>query len=718
LIYYTISLAQPACVDNPSAADYCTDATPICNLNGYCGNTSGSYTNHVSSLNQDNETNTPLGNVFCATIQNNSWVKFVANSTTAVFNVWVSNCSINKGIQMRIYSTTDCYNFTPVSNCWNPQIPTNGQITATGLVAGQVYFFMIDGANGDICDYIIAASSGVSTVPDISPSKHICIGQTTSLTATGGDEYLWTSIPYDPLLSSQNTNSTITVNPSVTTTYTVTVLKDGNNTFCTDVNYTLSSVITVNPMPAINIIPSFEHCNTADGTLSVQITNSSGAYNYLWNTSPVQNTQTAENLVAGTYSVTVSDSYGCSSTALATVSNVNYETPVIVTATALCLGGTAVLDAGSGYLSYSWSTGSSNQTISTIIGGLFSVTVTGDNNCVGSDSTWINVIQPTPNIVGNPFLCLLDSTSLEISNHFVSYLWSTGSTEDSITVNEAQTYSITVTDNWGCSGSSEILVWNNDGPYSSLTATNEMCDQSNGSARIVATGGQGIYAYSWDNNTTDTIANGLSAGYHFVTVSDGNCQTIDSVIVYETEGPFADFLIYEDLLVLLEESVKAEFTDNTTGDIINWYWYFGDGGYEEYQTQASHYYENSGIYDITHIVEDRNGCLDTVVRSIRIKDYFTVYIPNCFVPYGDGINTSFFPIGQGWDSEDFEMFIYDRWGSVVFYSNDITNNKWNGTYNNTGKLEDMTDGVYVYLIRIKEEDYLVHEYRGTVTLLK
>jgi len=133
------AIAQPPCGTNAIAADFCADAVPICNLNGYCGNTSTTYTNYVSSTNHTNETNTPLGSIFCASIQNNSWIKFIADSTVAIFSIWTSNCSDNNGIQMQIYSTTDCYNFIAVSNCWNPMSPTSGQITATGLVPGQTY---------------------------------------------------------------------------------------------------------------------------------------------------------------------------------------------------------------------------------------------------------------------------------------------------------------------------------------------------------------------------------------------------------------------------------------------------------------------------------------------------------------------------------------------------------------------------------------------------
>lgn len=109
----------PPCLANPAANDFCATATPICNLNGFCGNTSASYTATGGGN---------LTTVFCGSIENNSWLSFVANATTATLNIWVSNCALGYGIQMQIYSTNNCTNFTSVSNCWNPGVMQNGTI--------------------------------------------------------------------------------------------------------------------------------------------------------------------------------------------------------------------------------------------------------------------------------------------------------------------------------------------------------------------------------------------------------------------------------------------------------------------------------------------------------------------------------------------------------------------------------------------------------------
>lgn len=303
--------AQPPCATNPIAGDYCSTATPICNLNGYCGNTSSFYTNTVSPTNNSNETNTPLGNVFCASIQNNSWLKFIANANTAVFSVWCSNCANGNGIQMQIYSTPDCYNFTAVSNCWNPLSPTNGQITATGLTPGTAYYFMIDGTNGDVCDYVIACDTGINQSPAVTPSQFTCSGAPATLTATGGILYAWTANPPDPSLTGQQTNATINVTPAVNTVYTVTIINPGLNTFCiSDTTILTTSVSLSNLAVQVqSVTPSL--CNQGTGTATVMAGGGIQPYTFLWNTSPAQTNAMLQNVPAGSYTVTVTDSAGC-----------------------------------------------------------------------------------------------------------------------------------------------------------------------------------------------------------------------------------------------------------------------------------------------------------------------------------------------------------------------------------------------------------------------
>ncbi len=220
----------PVCTGNDTASDNCENHTPICNLDGYCGNTSSGYTADHTELNYDST------GVFCGTIDNNSWLSFVADSTVALIDVWVRNCTgippLGRihGIQIQIYDG-DCNNFTPVSNCWSPDKEADGRIKATGLTPGNTYYIMIDGWGGDDCEYFFAASeeSGI-IVASAGHDQTICEGETATLVASGGSSVTWTSTPTDPSLSGQENNMTINVSPGQTTTYTATV--SGFNPAC------------------------------------------------------------------------------------------------------------------------------------------------------------------------------------------------------------------------------------------------------------------------------------------------------------------------------------------------------------------------------------------------------------------------------------------------------------------------------------------------------
>jgi len=722
LVFFIKTFSQPTCSSNPAASDFCSNATPICNLNGYCGNTSSSYSATVTSSNSSSENSTPLHNVFCASIQNNSWLKFIADSNVAVFDVWVSNCSINKGIQMQIYSTTDCYNFTPVSNCWNPQAPTNGQIIATGLNQGQIYYFMIDGTMGDICDYVIAANSGISSSPTVTHDQSICIGSTVTITATNGNSYTWSSNPIDPNLSGQSSNSSINVSPTTTTIYYVTVTKTGDNLFCSNNITILQSKITVNTPPKLDAGSTDEHCSHSDGTMFVNIIDSSGTYNYFWNTTPTQNNQTAQNLTAGNYSVTVKDSNGCSTISSVTVnSNPNLE-PNILGPSSICDGTEINIEAVNTFpVSYLWSTGENTQIISVSSGGLYSVTASDCISCSGTSDILIEQLsKPEPQITGLNYVCYGSSISLVVDSSYSSYLWSSASINQAINISYGGIYYVTVTDSNNCSGTANHTVDQKYGPTLLLSSTNEICNKLNGTATVIASGGEGYYSYLWNNGAYTNLITGLSSGLYSVTVTDDYCPTSSSVKVFETPGPTADFYVHPQVKTYLDEPVKFSFNDNSLGSIIKWLWDFGDGSSQEDNKDVIHYYNGVGIYTVMHIVIDTNDCADTATNFVKLKDIFTFYIPSAFSPNGDGINEVFEPKGENVDPDNFNMYIYDRWGKLV-YKTSIWNNSstvgWNGTENNKNG-ETYKPDIYVYKILLKEIEGPIHEYEGSLLLIK
>jgi gliding motility-associated-like protein len=722
LFQYSV-FSQPPCATNPIADDFCSTATPICNLNGYCGNTSASYTNWISTTNHNNETNAPLGNVFCATIQNNSWLKFVASANTAIFDVWVSNCANNHGIQMQIYETTDCYNFTAVSNCLNPMTPTNGQITATGLVPGQVYYFMIDGTQGDICDYVIAANTGV-VAPAVSPGQSVCAGTTVAITASGGSGYNWTSSPPDPSLNGQTTNASIHVAPTVTTVYSVNITIPGSNTFCPTTTNILTSQVTIFPLPDISLVSTPDYCGLSNGTTTVHVVGDSTAFDYLWSTLPQQTSQTANGLSAGMYAVTVTDSNSCSSVdSVQVIQNLQLN-PTITGPSGFCDGNSIQLDAGSGFASYLWSNNSTSKTIQINQGGTYSVTVTIGAVCSGIDTITVSeFLNPKPHITGPPLVCSGVSSIIDAGGGFTSYLWSTGAVSQAISVVEGGTFSVSVTDSNQCNGSDVIQVPESTPPLLSVSSQVEVCQQGNGSASVVATPAGISYSYLW--NTGDTTASifGLAAGNYSVTVNDNSCTSQATVVVGVSPGPQASFVChpYEQSLLDEDEPVTFYFYDQSLGNISTWQWDFDDNSEGVSSQNSSHGFNHLGVYYITLTVTDSNGCFDTYTDSIEVIDIFTFYIPNAFSPNGDGINDVFTPKGNFVDPDNFAMYIYDEWGKLMFSTTkwiDSEAEAWNGTHDNKGSIEESVMGIYAVRIFVKEIKGIEHEYKGIIALVR
>ena len=279
-------------------------------------------------------------------------------------------------------------------------------------------------------------------------------------------------------------------------------------------------------------------------------------------------------------------------------------------------------------------------------------------------------------------------------------------------------YLITVKDQNGCTESIEITVNGSPGIQAQVYSENEICDQLNGSAWVIMDS-LANYSVLWSNQEdTDTIT-GLHAGSYSVTISDSLCSSEFNIIVNNTPGPEAYFTYTPTIISSSEETVY--FYDASTGNITDWSWNFGSdtltGNGQNVQIQ----FPEVGSYTVTLIVTDANGCVDTTVRVIIIQAPYVIFIPNTFTPNNDGKNDVFAPKGVNVDPNNFHMYIFDRWGGLMFHTTKWFNNQaepWNGTKNNSGSFKDAVLGIYVYRILCKDNAGNPYEYVGKVNLFK
>lgn len=523
---------EPPCVANPAPNDHCANATPICNFNGFCGTTSQPPIYTPGDI--------PAS--FCGSVENNSWLQFTASATTASLNIWVSNCSNAWGIQVEIYSTTDCVTFYSMSNCWNPGVEVDGlpAVTATGLTIGQTYYVMIDGQAGDLCDYVIGANEGVAAADAIvvetgTNTATICNGDCVNLQATGGTGYSWS-----PTTGLSNPNiATPVACPTSTTTYTVTVT--GGNPLCPA---SATAQVTINVTSGYTVNTSFTNplCSgVCNGTASVtSATGGTAPYTYNWSTGAT--TQSIGGLCAGSYTVTVTDATGCQNVQNFTLTNPPGMTLAMSSTPANCglSTGTATVTPSGGTpgYTYNWSGGGgSGSTASNLAAGTYTVTVTDANGCTSSNSVVVSSTgSVTASFTYNGNQCLSGNsyvfTNTGTTGGGTTYSWDFGNGIGTSTLqNPTYTYpaagtytvSLTVTQA-GCVDTYTQTVTVYPAPTLTITPTNATCfGFCDGSALANPVGGSGSYLYQWNaaaaNQTTQTAIN-LCAGSYSLTVTD------------------------------------------------------------------------------------------------------------------------------------------------------------------------------------------------------
>lgn len=185
-----------------------------------------------------------------------------------------------------------------------------------------------------------------------------------------------------------------------------------------------------------------------------------------------------------------------------------------------------------------------------------------------------------------------------------------------------------------------------------------------------------------------------------------------SITVYAV--PVADFNPSPDVTTVVDGEVTF---NNLTSDLsTNTYvWNFaGLGGSSD--ESPVYLFTNSGEYFVTLIATSPHGCQDTAVKKVTVNPDVVLYVPNAFTPNGDGLNDAFqiFLPPTGVDYSTFQLYIYDRWGEMIYKTDDVTK-FWNGAKNNSGEI--VKQDTYVYKITFKDDKKKFYEKVGYVILL-
>ncbi len=649
------------------------------------------------------------------------------------------------------------------------------QIITVAPTSNTNYSVTVTDGNGCLDTVAVSVTVNIPPTGAIAGNLGICAGQSTTLTASGGTSYVWSTTEVTPA---------ITVSPTTNTQYTVTVT---NALGCTD---TVSATVIVNSLPVGAITGNTTVCSGTNTTLTAN-----GGTNYVWSTTDVTAAITVAPTINTTYTVTITDGNGCADTVASTVTTLVAAGGSITGDTTICSGESTNLTANGG-TSYVWSTTevTPTVTVSPTTNTTYRVTVTDGNGCLDTVSQLVTVTPaPVANAGADDVICEGGSVFLTASGGG-TYLWSTTETTAAISVSPTTTtdYIVTVTLN-GCSDTDTVTITVN--PNNIILAvdniTPETCNLSNGQINLLSPSNFVTYTLFQNGQAIDTVLGGgvffdLTAGTYDIVAADNNgCQrNIANVVVpsvvappftvevfsplcfgnnngsiiftgassltysinggaAQTSGSFTGLvandytftiadnasgcdtaisitLTQPDALVasILPDSVNiltgdaVDLVSTTIGGTVPYtYLWVPAAGLDCDTCQTVSASPVDSLNVYILTVADSNGCIDTARAVVRVSNEFIITVPSGFTPNGDGWNDYLRPLSN--EPIDFNLRVYNRWGEKIFEGDNLPG--WDGTY----KYEEQPISTYVYVIEYTrlltgKKGFLT----GSITLLR
>lgn len=408
-------------------------------------------------------------------------------------------------------------------------------------------------------------------------------------------------------------------------TYTVTITDSVNG--CTSSTSVVILENTIAPTADIQSANTVIDCNNPTVTLDASGSTGQGTLSYEWS-----NNETTANIIAstaGTYTVTITDGdNGCSSTFSIVVSQGGDAPIVNIVASETefsCSTSSINLDAsgstGQGVLSYEWSTSSTNASINIVNPNTFTVTVTDEQGCTSSGEITISTDSSVPNVIITPssseFNCIFDNIILDASSStgtgpLLSYQWQDGSTTNNISINQPGTYTVTITDNNGCSSNSSITIGENlTEPVADITSnagTVLNCEVTSIILDATGSSGQGALDYVWSQGSTTSTITIVTPGKYRVTITDSanGCTAFTEIeITEDTVPPVLDLTSTGSILDCNVTSININAGNSTGQGALEYQWNNGSGSTNPFITVT-----NAGTYTVT-ITDPVNSCTAT-----------------------------------------------------------------------------------------------------------
>ncbi|HET8573340.1 MAG TPA: PKD domain-containing protein [Edaphocola sp.] len=429
---------------------------------------------------------------------------------------------------------------------------------------------------------------------DLGDDTSICPG-TSAITLDAGNQgtgYIW---------STGASSQTITIDTGMTYSVTVT---GANGCTASDTIIVQNGIYPIRVLP-----PMLSMCSGETDTLNAGNTGSS----YIWNTG--DNGQKLGVQASGNYKVSITSTTGCTIEDSSTV--VVHDLPIVNLGndTALCPGDSIILDAGNPGNIFQWNISANTQTISASDSGIYAVSVTNTYGCQQADSIHI-ATNPAPVSVlpDTTNWCTGTTPDLDAGNAGSTYAWNTGEITQTIAVNDSGSYTVTITNTYGCSITSATEVVVRQSPIVQLRTDTSIC--SGVSITLDAGTQPSGSSYAWNNGDTTQTTQAFGGGLYTVTVMNlYGCSTSDNVTIGLLPNPVVNGINEA-------QNPDGSFTFTASvlhniNSITGYEWDFGDGSPASTQEHPTHSYATNGVYTVRLIVYSICGS-DTTYKDIQI----------------------------------------------------------------------------------------------------
>jgi gliding motility-associated-like protein len=636
-------------------------------------------------------------------------------------SVTAASCSACNGTAAATFSvsTTVCALPFSYSYKWFPGGETTSSISnlcpGTYTVIAEARLSCVNTLS-DTAVVIVQGGGGI--VATITPPVSFCIGNSTTITASGGPNYLW---------NTGATAASIIVTPTVTTTYSVVISSSGN---CKD---STSVTITVNPLPLSVPIGNNVCFNTANQFTDKSIGNNT-ILNWTWDfgdgiSSTLQNPAHTYGS-AGTFTVSliVTNNSGCKDSQKTTV--VVKPVPLAnFSSVPVCLGKPTCFKDGStvtpgAIAGWSWNFGdpasgaaniSTSQNPCHTYNGAGSYTViltaTSDSGCQNTVALLANTYPPPIAAIKPQNVCVGSNTTfIDAStsaagalNAINAWEWNFGDGTANDTMQNpshtyalAGTYTVTliVTTLQGCTDTTNTTVIIYQLPIANFSEPVKGCSPVTANYTDMSSSLDGTIAnWQWSfpggsppSSTVKDPANILytQVGSYsvslVVTTNYGCVSSVKLPMVDVYPWPKAEFCVTPNSAPATDPTFT--FCDMWSTDVVQWYWDFGDNSpLDSTQTDPVHSYSatvnNNDFYkeQICIRVLNQHGCWAAICHEVELIPEFTFYIPNTFTPNEDGSNEMFYGKCRG--VKEYDIWVFDRWGNQLWdCHHDDKNTNW------------------------------------------